>query len=79
MYKYEVLIKSGTLNFICGAGCDVQIAEVETPFLPRIGETISINKKDDNGKCAYIDYLVRDIKYWINGNRNGIYLYVIQI
>ena len=42
-YKYEILIKSGTGQYYDYGNCDCLIKKCETPFLPRIGETIQIN------------------------------------
>lgn len=83
-YKYEILVKSGTGQYYDYDNCDCLIKECETPFLPRIGETIKINFNETNpktgNKCIqYYKFLVRDIQYWINENKNGIYVYVIPI
>lgn len=84
MYKYDIDIKSGTGKHFDEDGCDLCVAVgIETPFLPRVGETISLAKKSENKvnperpMLSYQDYLVRDVNYWINGNKNGINVYVI--
>ena len=81
MYKYEIFIKSGTGGYFDEGGCDESIAELETPFLPRIGESISLEKRNQENKLCYQLYLVRDIKYWVqeNNQKNGIDIYVIPI
>ena len=83
-YKYEILIKSGTGQYYDYGNCDCLIKKCETPFLPRIGETIQINfnkiNENTGKKCIqYYKFLVRDIQYWINEDKNGIYVYVIPI
>ena len=84
-YKYEIKIKSGTGQYYNYDNCDCLIKKCETPFLPRIGETIQISFNDEinqitGEKCIrYYKFLVRDIQYWINENKNGIYVYVIPI
>ena len=83
-YKYEILIKSGTGQYYDYGNCDCLIKKCETPFLPRIGETIQINfnkiNENTEKKCIqYYKFLVRDIQYWINEDKNGIYVYVIPI
>ena len=64
--------------------CGASACSVRTPFLPRIGETIQINfnkiNENTGKKCIqYYKFLVRDIQYWINEDKNGIYVYVIPI
>ena len=81
MYKYNVYIKSGTGGHFDEDGCDNLIAELVTPFLPRIGEIISLEERNKENKLYYQSYLIRDIKYWVqeNNQNNGIDLYVIPI
>lgn len=75
MYKYDLSIKSGTGGWFDEDGCDSCIAELETDFIPRIGETIQI---DNNN--VYKKYLIRDVEYWYRSKeRNGITVYVIPI
>ena len=81
-YKYDIKIKSGTGNYYDDGNCDLLLKRCETPFLPRIGETIQIGFKEINLNTEkeyiqYYEFLVRNIQYWINENRNGIYVYVI--
>lgn len=62
-YKYEILIKSGTGQYYDYGNCDCLIKKCETPFLPRIGETIQINfnkiNENTGKKCIqYYKFLV---------------------
>lgn len=83
-YKYEIKIKSGTSQYYDYDNCDLLLKKCETPFLPRVGETIQINFNEINQKTGkkcmqYYKFLVRDIQYLINEDKNGIYVYVIPI
>lgn len=50
MYKYDILIKSGTDGWYDYDGCDKSVAMLETLFLSRVGETIQIQTKEKNEK-----------------------------
>ena len=63
-YKYDVKIKSGTGQYYDYDNCDLLLKRCETHFLPRI---------------QYYSFLVRDIEYWINEDKSGIYVYVIPL
>ena len=82
-FKYDIKIKNGTGQYYDNGNCDLLLKRCETPFLPRIGETIQIgfneiNPETKRGYIQYYKFLVRDIQYWIiNEDRNGIYVYVI--
>lgn len=85
MYKYNINIKSGTGGWYDYDGCDYSFGEFKTQFIPRIGETISINLETDkvnpNTKkplFRYYNFLVRDVVHWISNNgSSGTTVYVI--
>lgn len=84
MYKYNINIKSGTSGWYDYDSCDYSFGEFETQFIPRIGETISINLETDNTNprtgetiTKYYDFLVRDVVHWIGKVGSGTTVYVI--
>lgn len=77
-YKYDVKIKSGTGQYYDYDNCDLLLKRCETHFLPRKGETIQINLSKEK-RIQYYSFLVRDIEYWINEDKSGIYVYVIPL
>lgn len=80
MYKYNVSLKSGTGGYFDEDDCDCLVKKITTPFLPRIGETISIMVPIKDNCKGYQNFLVQDIKYWyFDEAENGITVYVIPI
>ena len=74
----SILVKSGTGGYYNEDGCDLEIQSIsdnEFP-IPRIGETLEIL---ENGRGTYHDYLVTDVRYWINETRYGVTVYAIPI
>lgn len=85
----EILVKSGTGGYYDYDNCDKLIKEIdyENFPIPRIGEYLDIweenDKKSKNGNGEiikeYHEYLVTNIRYWLNDTKMGVFIYVIPI
>ena len=85
----SVNIKSGTGGYYDYDDCDLCIRKIkyENFLIPRIGESIDILEDNDKKKTSskgdvlkeYHQYLVRDIRYWVNDNDYGVTIYVVPI
>lgn len=75
----SIHVKSGTGGYHDEDGCDLMIKEISNDDkfpIPRIGETLEIL---ENSRGSYHEYLVTDVRYWINESRYGVTVYVIPI
>lgn len=86
----SIKIKSGTGGYFDYDGCPYLIKTIKVPNfpIPRIGETLELYEPNDDGKqnrtgqtlCEYHQYLVTDVRYWINDDNNfGTDVYVVPI
>lgn len=80
MYELAVKIKSGTGHHFDEGGNDMRVAEIKLPYIPRIGEIVSIIDTNEQPMIVYRDYLVREIQHiYKNEKENWITVYVIPI
>lgn len=85
----SVNIKSGTGGYYDYDDCDLCIRNIkyENFPIPRIGESIDILEDNDRKKVnlkgdilkEYHQYLVRDIRYWVNDSDYGVTIYVVPV
>lgn len=80
MYELAVKIKSGTGHHFDEGGCDMCVAVIKLPYIPRIGEIVSIIDTNEQPMIVYRYYLVREIQHiYKNEKENWITVYVIPI
>lgn len=85
----SIYVKSGTGGYNDYDDCDLLLKRLSTDIfpIPRIGESIDILEDNDEKKTnpdgailqEFHEYLVTDVRYWINGDNGGVSVYVVPI
>lgn len=85
----SIYVKCGTGGYYEYDNIDLLVKKINNDKfpIPRVGESLDIlepcdsKRENCNGEILkeYHQYLVTDVRYWINGNDFGVQIYVLPI